>query len=411
MSRSVSADTAPGWRIALIILGIAMTPVLLASSSLGSRLELGNAVAAILCGSAILALLGSMTCTIGAHARMNTYQIVRFTFGSQGAQAINALLAISLFGWICVTANGFGMAAQDLLAQVGIELPLFVLVALGCLIFIGATAFGFQVLSKVALYAIPIISLILFYNLWRLLSAPSFAVSAPADQMEFGIAVSTVVGTLMVLVATMADFGSFVHNRRHAIIGALLALALAYPLLYIAGALPSALTGQPSLVAAMALVGATIPALLLLLFATITGNAGNLFQGTLVTATLLPHLKKPIITIMLGAVAAVIGSLDMSAWLIPFLLFLGIATPPVAGLYIADFLLNRRAGYREEVLALYPAIRVTTFIAWGCGSLVGFLTSRDIFALTFIPSLDALLVAALLYTLFEKFFTARQTAH
>jgi len=40
----------------------------------------------------------------------------------------------------------------------------------------------------------------------------------------------------------------------------------------------------------------------------------------------------------------IVGSMDIMAWFIPFLLFLGIATPPVAGIYIADFLLYRRGG-------------------------------------------------------------------
>ena len=52
---------------------------------------------------------------------------------------------------------------------------------------------------------------------------------------------------------------------------------VAYPLLYWAGATPSAISGQGSLLGAMAVFGAVLPAALLLIFACVTGNAGNMF--------------------------------------------------------------------------------------------------------------------------------------
>lgn len=97
--------------------------------------------------------------------------------------------------------------------------------------------------------------------------------------MNTGVAVSTVVGTIIVLVATLPDFGSFVHNRKHALIAAGVTFLVAYPLLYWAGATPSAISGQGSLLGAMAVFGAVLPAALLLIFACVTGNAGNMFEG------------------------------------------------------------------------------------------------------------------------------------
>ncbi len=50
--------------------------------------------------------------------------------------------------------------------------------------------------------------------------------------MSPGVAVSSVVGTIIVLVATLPDFGCFVHDRKHALIAAISAFLIAYPLLY-----------------------------------------------------------------------------------------------------------------------------------------------------------------------------------
>ncbi|EAS1839086.1 cytosine permease, partial [Salmonella enterica] len=376
-----SIDTASGLRIAMILLGIAVTPVLLSSSSLGNQLSSSSLVTVVVLGGVILTILSAITISVGEKARLPTYGIVKYAFGEKGAIAINILMAISLFGWIAVTANMFGHSVHDLLLQHGITLPVPLLVIAGCVVFVASTAFGFAVLGKVAQVAVPIIALVLCYILYI---ATHSEVTAPAEvvSMNTGVAVSTVVGTIIVLVATLPDFGSFVHNRKHALISAAVTFLIAYPLLYWAGATPSALSGQGSLLGAMTIFGAVLPGALLLIFACVTGNAGNMFQGTLVVSTLLTRFPKWQITIALGVLSAIVGSLDIMAWFIPFLLFLGIATPPVAGIYIADFFLYRRNGYQELVLTQEPQIKVLTFAAWILGAAVGFMTVKGLFTLT-----------------------------
>lgn len=396
-----SMNTASGLRIAMILLGIAVTPVLLSSSSLGNQLSSSNLVTVVLLGGLILTILAAITISVGEKARLPTYGIVKYAFGEKGAVAINILMAISLFGWIAVTANMFGHSVHDLLAQHGVTLPVPLLVIAGCVIFVASTAFGFAVLGKVAQVAVPIIALVLYYILYI---ATHSQVTAPAEivSMNTGVAVSTVVGTIIVLVATLPDFGSFVHNRKHALIAAAMTFLITYPLLYWAGATPSALSGQGSLLGSMAVFGAVLPGALLLIFACVTGNAGNMFQGTLVVSTLLTRFPKWQITIALGVLSAIVGSLDIMAWFIPFLLFLGIATPPVAGIYIADFFLYRRDGYQESVLTQEPQIKVLTFVAWILGAAVGFMTVKGLFTLTSIPSVDSIVVACIAYVLLSR---------
>ncbi|POT54595.1 cytosine permease [Citrobacter amalonaticus] len=396
-----SIDTASGLRIAMILLGIAVTPVLLSSSSLGNQLSRSILVTVVVSGGLILTILAAITISVGEKARLPTYGIVKYAFGEKGAIAINILMAISLFGWIAVTANMFGHSVHDLLAQHGVQLPVSLLVMAGCVIFVASTAFGFAVLGKVAQIAVPVIALVLCYILYLVTHSE---VTAPAEvvSMNTGVAVSTVVGTIIVLVATLPDFGSFVHNRKHALIAAGVTFLIAYPLLYWAGATPSALSGQGSLLGAMAIFGAVLPGALLLIFACVTGNAGNMFQGTLVVSTLLTRFPKWQITVALGVLSAIVGSLDIMAWFIPFLLFLGIATPPVAGIYIADFFLYRRNGYQEAVLTQEPQIKVLTFIAWFLGATVGFMTVKGLFTLTSIPSVDSIVVACVAYILLSR---------
>lgn len=393
-------NTVSCWQIAMILLGIMVTPVLIASSDLGGRLALDKAAPVILCASIILTILAVINLAIGEKARLPTYGIVKFSFGEQGAIAINILMAISLFGWIAVTANAFGQSMHDLAASFGINIAVPFWVAIGCVIFVASTAFGLEVLGKVSKIAVPIIAILMVAILYLVLRQTTQQISLN-EQMSFGAAVSSVVGTIIVLVATSPDFGSFIHNRKHAVLAGIIAFGVAYPTLYFVGALPSALTGERSLLQAMAIVGTTVPAAILLVFACITGNAGNMFQGTLVVSTLFSNIAKWKITLALGVLACVVGSLNIQSWLVPFLLFLGIATPPVAGIYIADFFLKRKAGYDESLLNQEAKIKLPTFAAWMAGSIVGFLTVKHYFSLTGISSLDSILVASLLYVAFN----------
>jgi cytosine permease len=407
--RSAAAAGAPGYRIALILLGIIVTPVVLSSPTLGSGLTLGRAVSAIIVGSAILLIIGATTLAIGQHARQPTYDIVRFPFGAQGAKAINVLLAISLFGWTAVTANGFGIAVQSMLAKLfDFSVPLPVLVVFGSVIFVASTAFGFKIIGQVAQFAVPVIALLLAFLVYQALNS-ALAMMDPADPVRWGVAVSSVVGTAIVLVVTAADFGSFTRNRRQALLAAILTFGIAYPLLYIGAAIPSALTGASSLIDAMTTIASALPAITLLIIAAVTANAGNIFQGTLAISTLVKAARKWQITVSIGIAAAIVGSFDLVAWLPSFLLFLGIAAPPVAGIFIADFFLHRRGGYDIAVLGTQPAVKLLTFGAWLIGSVIGYLTAYNVFSFTGISSVDSMLISALIYVVMSKVrMTARR---
>lgn len=397
-----TAKTTSGYHTAFVMLGIAMTPILLSSSGIGFQLSNADLIKVVIIGGIILTLLAIATLCIGEKARMPTYEVVKYPFGEKGAVAINILMAISLFGWIAVSANQFGHAAHDLLAQFGLQISTPLLIVLGCILFVTATAFGIAILGNIALVAIPIIVIILAYIVMQALSAPMQAVST--SSLNLGVAVSSVVGTIIVLVATSVDFGSFVHNRKHAIIAALLTFAVAYPLLYWMGGIPGQRSGEGSLMSAAAILSVVIPAGILMVFATFTGNSGNMFQGTLVFSTLFPKLPKWQITVALGVIAAFVANLNILSWFIPFLLFLGIVTPPVAGIYIADFFLYRRkAGYVKNSLTAEPPVKYMTFVAWIIGTLIGFMTAKGVFTLTSIPSLDSILITSLLYVIFSKF--------
>ncbi|MCB5650517.1 hypothetical protein LIP58_13725, partial [Bifidobacterium breve] len=69
-------------------------------------------------------------------------------------------------GWMHRPGKGFGWSGHYLQAKHGLEVPLALLVAAGCVIFVASTAFGFTVLGKIAQVAVPVIALVLCYILY-----------------------------------------------------------------------------------------------------------------------------------------------------------------------------------------------------------------------------------------------------
>ena len=82
-------------------------------------------------------------------------------------------------------------------------------------------------------------------------------------------------------------------------------------------------------------------------------------------------------------------------YFIPLLIGLGIVSAPLAGVYVVDFFVLRERVYDPRTLSELPAIRVTAFVAWLLGSAVGLVETYAGHALTGVPAVDSILIAAL----------------
>lgn len=69
----------------MILLGIAVTPVLLSSSSLGNQLSSSSLISVVLLGGVILTLLSAITISVGEKARLaNVWHCEIFVWRKRG---------------------------------------------------------------------------------------------------------------------------------------------------------------------------------------------------------------------------------------------------------------------------------------------------------------------------------------
>jgi cytosine permease len=203
----------------------------------------------------------------------------------------------------------------------------------------------------------------------------------------------------MVAVTIAPDLTRFLRSPRDAVIGMGVSLGCALPILLLLAALLAVIYGSADLVSILVAAGVGVPSLLVIVLATWTSNDKNLYESSLSLATLFPRGERWQLTAASGAVGTLLATWGIFEHFIDLLIFLGIGIAPIAGVYLADFHLNR-ARYLPDTATTPVALRWESFMAWGLGVLIGLLclprSSHGFgsFHLTSIPTLDALLAAA-----------------
>tara|TARA_B100001939_G_scaffold188992_1_gene162736 strand:- start:10428 stop:11747 length:1320 start_codon:yes stop_codon:yes gene_type:complete len=397
--------TYSGVHIALIIIGgtIGMA-VFLMAAQVGSALGIHKAALAFVSGSLILGILGALTSYVGAKSRYSTYMLAEFAFGRKGALWVNALIALTLIGWYGVISNVFGQAASFVLADLyGIELPVWLFILLGSALMIGVTLSGFQGIDKLALYLVPFMVAFIGYAAWLSWGDVKSWTQPVANTppISFSWAVSAVVGTYIVGVIIQPDYSRFARNVTHAVWAAFLALGLTFPLILFLTAVPSGATGESDLIGIMIAIGIGLPAFFLLLLGAWSSNVLCLYSSGLSLSTIIRRVHLWQIILVIGLVGTGLALMRAQEYFTDFLLFLGITIPPIGAIYVLDVLLLRRRGVDPQDLEREPSYDVAAFTAWGAATVMGYLAAHEVISLTYIASVDSILLAAVLYVLLK----------
>lgn len=396
-------EQVPGWRIAMIIVGIAIgIPLMLTGAELGQRMSLGGAVGAVIIGGAILGILSAATGMIGAASRLSTYMIIERSFGEWGAKLVNLLLVITILGWFGISAAVFGSALQSAMGTLwGWSINHNVLAAFGVVLMIATSIFGFKSLDKLALLAVPVLLAMLTWLAYFGIK-DGLPVGAPGEgvtPIQFGEAVSLVVGSFIVGVVLFPDYCRYARALPDGAVAGIMSLGIGLPLVLIASILPARATGESDLVQLLFQTGAGAPALFLLVIATWTTNASNLYSASLALAVEFKSLDRWIVTIIAGIIGGIMGIAGIANQLIGFLTFLSVTIPPIAGIYTTHFLISTRYQDVGWIKNGIDKAHIFAFVGWVVGAGFGWMTFQQTLILTSLPALDSLLLSSATYLL------------
>lgn len=411
--RPVPVEKSVRWSgLALVVISIFISlPAYLQGIKLGQQMGFYQSTVAFLAGSLVLMAIGCCCGVVGAKTRLSTYMLTRYAFGAKGAIFVNLMVSITIFGWFGVVVAEFGQAvlkSMEIMGWGGAADPRLYTV-IGCILMVATAIFGFKGLNTLANVVTPLLLISAALLIYLALDKAGFAGIAGAvgssDGLGLGNAISSVVGAMIISMVIFPDYSRYVRNTKHAIGGVVASLSL-LPVFFLSASMPALATGESELVAVISAMGLGLMGLFVIIFAAWTTNTSNLYVTTLSLSTVFTSRKSWHLTIFCGFFGLGIALAGISDYLIPFLIFLGIAIPPIGAVYVVHFFIFSRGRYEDTTLQNAPGVCYSAFAAWAIASVVAYLSANGWLTLTGIPSCDSLLVAAAAYYGLKKYSCA-----
>ena len=275
--------------------------------TLGTGLSYHDFFLAVLIGNLLLGIYTSFLGYIGAKTGLTTHLLARFSFGVKGSWLPSLLLGGTQVGWFGV---GVAMFAIPVGKATGLDINL--LIAVSGLLMTVTVFFGISALTVLSVIAVPAIACLGGYSVWLAVNG---------------------MGGLDALKAV-------VPAQPLAVLVAMVAFFLGNSLMFIFGAAGAAALGMADISDVMIAQGLLLPAIVVLGLNIWTTNDNALYASGLGFANISGMSSKT-----LSVINGIIGTV-CALWLynnfVGWLTFLSAAIPPVGGVIIADYLMNRR---------------------------------------------------------------------
>jgi cytosine permease len=392
----------PGYRVALICVGIAFTLTgLYVGSELALTLGLATGIRATVIGSVVLCVMSVPAAMVGAQTRLSTYMIVSNVFGKAGATLVNLVLALVLLGWYAVTAELFGRTCHLTMAGYFSSTAPQWVYTVGCsALVIMTTVFGFRAIDRLSQLVAPLLVALTAYVAWRALAHTSWSalLAIPGTKVNLSTGISAVIGGMIVNVVLMPDVTRYSRSTFDCALISITGNGLGAGGALILAMLPALAFHEVDPMKYMATLGLVGIAFMTLVLSTWAINAINLYSTGLVTSIAFRNTAYGRIVIgcgLVGTIAAVIGIADR---LIGFLVLLGLVVPPIAGVYLSDFfVLGRRDYAADRHLGQSTVTNINGILACAAGGAIGILTYYTHSSLTGVPTIESFVSAGLLY--------------
>jgi cytosine permease len=411
-SRVPESETVGAVHLAGVIVAMAISlPAFLLGGDIFLGLGFTRGIFAVAIGCAILAVLAMQTMAIGSETRLSTYSIIQSVFGATGGRFITLLLSITVFGWYGITATLFGQICNKALSTTfGIELDESILIVAGSALMILTAIYGFRALDIVSRWTVPLMFLVLATSTYVIVNDVGIDVvmrragNAQGQLSGIGAAASIIVGGLMVAVTIAPDIARFARRVSDSRTAALLSYGAGVSVIFLLAGIPALATGSNELIENMTRSGLGAIALLILILATWTTNATNLYSASLGMKQWFVSSKDWVVTLSAGVLGTALALGGILEHFISFLTFLSLASPPVAGIYITHYYVARDdLPIALDTSGSAPRWRPSAFVAWFCGT--GFAVTMNYgfhWSVTSVAACDAALMAALTYWLLNR---------
>ncbi|MFF7684060.1 purine-cytosine permease family protein [Microbacterium sp. NPDC007973] len=381
----------------------------LLGATLGYAMTFSEAFLALLLGSIILEVIMCIVGIIGQKEGLNTALLARWTaFGEIGASLVGLAIGISLIGWFGIQSAISAQSLESLLPGVMPEWAWSLLFGLAVTAIVAVGFVGMQWLANITvplflvLVGWSIISELSSHSIGELLTSP-----APGPTMSVWQGTAIVAGGLIVGAIITADMTRFNRSKADVVKQTVVGVTLGEFVIGLSGVL-LAHAAQSGNIVAIVTSSVGLVGLIIVITGTLKINDWNLYSSTLglvnfISTAFGKNLHRVTTTIVLGVVGSVLAAAGILSQFTEFLIILGVAFPPIAGIMVAEYFLVRRwrgeldASRAEGRLPLTaPRIVPVTLVIWLVSALVGYFVTWGI------PAISSLVLSIVLYTVAGK---------
>ncbi|MEM3190928.1 MAG: cytosine permease [Candidatus Micrarchaeia archaeon] len=388
--------------------------------ALGFGLDFINSLIAVMVGSTILAVIGSLTGFISAKSGGSTYLNWRYSFGRipSGILGIALIMVTTGIGWYAVETWLGAIVISEIVPTGIFHNVVFNSLWFGVLMIL-VSFVGYRALTFITYIAFP-------QHVWLLIVGFFIALSVsgglsggwshllaikPIHPFSLYTGITAAVGLYIAGALIAGDLTRYSKNGKIAVISWTAHMYIFYPILILGGVALVLVTGTYLVTQAMVDVGMGIAVLLIIVLGQIVINAVNLYSGSLslINFIRIKRAWSAIINGIIGMGIAVWIAYTSGSSITPFENFisaLGSLLPAAAGVVIADYFIEKpflkgikkyedRYKFTED--GKYPEVNINGLVSFAIGGILGLGSTLGWFFIPGIASINALVISFVLY--------------
>ncbi|UVS80013.1 Cytosine permease [Actinokineospora sp. UTMC 2448] len=314
---------------------------------LGFGMTFWDAVLAITIGSVMLEIITILMGIAGTKEGLSTSLLTRWTgFGRRGSALVGLLMTLSLAGWFGVQNDVF---AQGLHALMGGP-PVWVWALGGGALVTAIVVFGFHAMAWTAYLTVPAFLCLAGYSIIGALGDHSLSSLVndppPGPTMSLAQGTTLVAGAFIMGAVMTPDMTRFNRTAGDVVKQTLISVTLGQYLIGLVGVL-LAHAARSADVVGMITSSSGVLGTLILVAAILKINDWNLYSSSLglvntVEVLFGKRVDRMRATLLLGGLGSVLSAIGILDHFTTFLTWVGVITPPVAGVVIAEYFVVRR---------------------------------------------------------------------
>ncbi|SHG80024.1 purine-cytosine permease family protein [Streptoalloteichus hindustanus] len=374
---------------------------------LGAALGLGmtfwDAFIAITLGSVMLEVVTILMGVAGMREGVSTSVLARWAgFGNRGSALVGLLVTISLAGWFGVQNGLFARGLSGLVDGP----PQWLWALIGGVGVTAIVVFGFRFMAWTAYLTVPaflllagwaIVSQLRDHSVGELVSSP-----APGPTMSIAEGTTLVAGAFIMGAVMTPDMTRFNRSVSDVVKQTVISVTLGEYLIGLTGVVLAHVARSADVTVMITSTSGTLGALVLVA-AIVKINDWNLYSASLGLVNAVHVLTGRTVTrthaaLILGGAGTVLSAIGILEHFTTFLTWIGVITPPVAGIVIAEYFVVRTwrgqladSLRRGELPADPPDWLPLSLVCWAVGTAVGAGVSVGI------PTINSVVVAFVLY--------------